>query len=46
MTNRKTCQNIMLDAFPTFAPNFPGGQDASSNSMQAVTKQKMTAFGL
>lgn len=39
MTNRKICQNTMPDAFPTFAPNFPGGQDASSHSMLAVTKR-------
>lgn len=49
MTNRKTCQNIMPDSFPIFAPNpislVGGVPECCSNNMLAVAKKKKkTAF--
>lgn len=44
MTNRKTCQNIMPDSFPIFAPNpislVGGVPECCSNNMLAVAKKK------
>lgn len=48
MTNRKTCQNIMPDSFPIFAPiSLVGGVPECYSNMLAVAKKKKkkTAFG-
>lgn len=41
MTNRKTCQNIMPDSFPIFAPiSLVGGVPECYSNMLAVAKKK------
>ena len=41
MTNRKTCQNIMPDSFPIFAPiSLVGGVPECCSNMLAVAKKK------